>query len=140
MLKTNIYKTQILKLVQAQKSPFHVVPKSPWPLLTSISIFNMLIGMVLWFNYFIFTIYYIILGLFFILFFMTRWFLDIILESFKGNHTSYVANGLRIGFILLIVSEVMFFFSFFWGYFHITFSLSVHTGVVWPYVKGPYPC
>ena len=107
--------------------------------MTSTSIFLMLLGMVLYFHYFLIGFLVFSFGFFSILFFITRWFLDIILESFKGNHTSYVANGLRIGFVLMIISEIMFFFSFFWSYFHITFSLSIHTGFVWPYVKGPYP-
>ena len=139
-LEKNTWYTNTIKpVVYAQKNPFHIVPKSPWPLFTSISVLLLLLGMVLYFQYFICTIYLCFFGLFSLLFFLTRWFLDIILESFKGNHTSYVANGLRLGFVLLIVSEIMFFFSFFWSYFHITFSLSVHTGLVWPYVKGPYP-
>jgi hypothetical protein len=29
MIKNNFNKIEVLKLVQAQKSPFHVVPKSP---------------------------------------------------------------------------------------------------------------
>ena len=125
--------------VSTQKTPFHIVPKSPWPMFSSFSILIFLLGMVLYFHYFFFGLFFFFFGFFFLLFFLTRWFLDIILESFKGNHTSYVANGLRIGFVLMIISEIMFFFSFFWSYFHITFSLSIHTGFVWPYVKGPYP-
>ena len=127
------------RLVKSQKTPFHIVPKSPWPFFTSQAILLFLLGMVLYFHYFFYGLLITFFGFFSILFFLTRWFLDIILESFKGNHTSFVANGLRLGFVLLIVSEVMFFFSFFWSYFHITFSLSLHTGSIWPYVKGPYP-
>ena len=103
----------IKQMLKSQKSPFHIVPKSPWPLMTSTSIFLMLLGMVLYFHYFLIGFLVFSFGFFSILFFITRWFLDIILESFKGNHNSYVANGLRIGFILLIISEIMFFFSFF---------------------------
>jgi len=136
-LNTNQF--NLKRLLKSQKTPFHIVPKSPWPLFTSFAILIFLLGMVLYFQYFFFGLFICFFGFFSILFFLTRWFLDIILESFKGNHTSYVANGLRLGFVLLIVSEIMFFFSFFWSYFHITFSLSLHTGLVWPYVKGPYP-
>ena len=139
-LITNILKKKwIFKYVIAQKTPFHIVPKSPWPLMTSVSIFLMLLGMVLYFHYFLAGFLVFSFGFFSILFFITRWFLDILIEGFKGNHNSYVSNGLRMGFILLIVSEIMFFFSFFWGYFHFTFSLSIHTGGIWPYVVGPYP-
>lgn len=124
--------------VRLQKTPFHIVPKSPWPFSTSWAILIFLLGIVLYFQYFLLGLFISFFGFFSICFFLTRWFLDIILESFKGNHTSYVANGLRLGFVLLIVSEIMFFFSFFWSFFHLTFSLSIHTGAIWPYVKGPW--
>jgi cytochrome c oxidase subunit 3 len=133
MVKNQIYLTKM------QKNPFHLVPKSPWPLIVSFSILIFLIGMVLYFHYFFWGLTIFFFGFFSLLFFLTRWFTDIILESFKGHHTSYVANGLRIGFVLMIVSEIMFFFSFFWTFFHFTLSQSVHVGSSWPYVKGPYP-
>jgi cytochrome c oxidase subunit 3 len=34
-------------------------------------------------------------------------------EGTNGHHTKAVLTGLKLGFILFIVSEVMFFFSFF---------------------------
>ena len=36
------------------------------------------------------------------------------------------------GFILFIASEVMFFFSFFWGYFHFALSPAIEIGCIWP--------
>jgi uncharacterized membrane protein YukC len=68
----NLYKLNIVKLVKAQKSPFHIVPKSPWPLFTSVSVFIMLLGMVLYFHYFIFSLAILFFGLFSVLFFTTR--------------------------------------------------------------------
>jgi len=96
-----------------------------------------------WFS-FIFSLFFYrnlcsFFGFFFLIIFLTSWLLDVISESSEGNHTSYVANGLRLGFVLLIISEIMFFFSFFWSYFHLSFSQSIHTGAIWPYVKGPNP-
>ena len=42
------------------------------------------------------------------------WFRDIIIEAtYLGCHTERTVRGLKIGFILFIISEVMFFFSFF---------------------------
>jgi cytochrome c oxidase subunit 3 len=37
-----------------------------------------------------------------------------------------------MGVILFIISEVMFFFSFFWAFFHASLSPSVELGSVWP--------
>jgi len=107
--------------VSTQKTPFHIVPKSPWPMFSSFSILIFLLGIVLFFHYFFFGLFFFFFGFFSLLFFLTRWFLDIILESFKGNHTSYVANGLRIGFVLMIISEIMFFFFFFLKLFSYNF-------------------
>lgn len=53
-------------------------------------------------------------------------------ESLAGHHTKKVQNGLRMGFILFIVSEVMFFFSIFWTLIHLASMPSVHIGAIWP--------
>jgi len=43
-----------------------------------------------------------------------QWWRDVRREgTFQGRHTSIVESGLRIGMILFIVSEVIFFSSFF---------------------------
>ena len=49
-----------------------------------------------------------------------------------GHHTSYVARGLRLGFVLFLLSEVMFFFGFFWAFFHRALSPSPEIGCTWP--------
>ena len=49
-----------------------------------------------------------------VLYVMYTWWRDIVREgSFEGQHTGAVQEGLRMGMLLFIVSEVMFFFSFF---------------------------
>jgi heme/copper-type cytochrome/quinol oxidase subunit 3 len=53
-----------------------------------------------------------------ILFVMFVWWRDIVREgTFEGQHTVDVQIGLRSGMILFIVSEIMFFFRFFLGFF-----------------------
>nr|WUR10634.1 cytochrome c oxidase subunit III [Elmerina hispida] len=64
---------------------------------------------------------------------MVFWFRDIILEgTFLGNHTKQVQRGLNLGFALFIVSEVMAFFSVFWGFFHASLSPDIYVGSNWP--------
>jgi cytochrome c oxidase subunit 3 len=41
------------------------------------------------------------------------WIFQILKEGFKGEHTKYVMNGLKLGFLLFISSEVMLFFAVF---------------------------
>ena len=47
-------------------------------------------------------------------------------------HTEYVRFGFKFGFILFIISEVMFFFSFFWAYFHSSLAPAIQIGSIWP--------
>lgn len=64
---------------------------------------------------------------------MFVWWRDVIREStLEGHHTKVVQLGLRYGFILFIVSEVMFFFAFFWAFFHSSLAPAVEIGGIWP--------
>jgi cytochrome c oxidase subunit 3 len=77
----------------------------------------------------------LILSLAFVLLFivMFNWWRDVIRESsYQGWHTFIVQRGLRIGMILFIVSEVLFFFSFFWAFFHSALAPDISLGSVWP--------
>ena len=68
-----------------------------------------------------------------LVFYLFRWFSDIIVEStFEGYHTGKVQQGIRFGMCLFIVSEIMFFFSFFWGFFHCSLAPAVAIGYSWP--------
>jgi len=70
----------------------------------------------------------------FVLFFIIgRWFRDIVVEStYEGHHTLAVQHGIFCGMVLFILSEIMFFFSFFWAFFHSALSPSIFIGGVWP--------
>jgi heme/copper-type cytochrome/quinol oxidase subunit 3 len=53
-----------------------------------------------------------------LLFTMFFWWDDVIREgTYEGRHTLVVQNGLKAGMLLFIVSEIMFFFAFFWAFF-----------------------
>jgi len=61
------------------------------------------------------------------------WWRDIIREStFQGHHTKAVQTGLRFGMLLFILSEVFFFFAFFWSFFSSSLSPNLDIGGVWP--------
>jgi cytochrome c oxidase subunit 3 len=112
---------------------FHIVTPSPWPLYTSIAVGSMLIGVVMFFHEFQFGGFILIFGLVLTSFILGCWWYDVIIEAtFEGNHTSMVQQGLRYGMALFIVSEVMFFFAFFWGFFHSVLTPSIELGDVWP--------
>jgi cytochrome c oxidase subunit 3 len=80
----------------------------------------------------------LILGFIIILFVMFTWWRDVIKEAtYEGQHTKAVQRGLKIGMALFIVSEVMFFFAFFWAFFHSSLSPVYQIGGVWPPVNFP---
>jgi heme/copper-type cytochrome/quinol oxidase subunit 3 len=69
----------------------------------------------------------------FLSFVLYNWFANIIVESWsEGQHTKIVQQNMQFGFFLFILSEVMFFFGFFWAYFHMCLNPSVAIGCIWP--------
>jgi heme/copper-type cytochrome/quinol oxidase subunit 3 len=46
--------------------------------------------------------------------------------TFEEQHSTVVQNVLKLGVILFIISEVMFFFAFFWAFFHERSSSVLH--------------
>nr|YP_010960787.1 cytochrome c oxidase subunit III [Poraniopsis inflata]WNH38678.1 cytochrome c oxidase subunit III [Poraniopsis inflata] len=111
--------------------PYHLVDQSPWPLTGAISAFMMTSGLILWFhvnNNFLF-----LAGTLLLLLTIINWWRDVVREAtFQGSHTLPVNNGLRYGMILFIVSEVCFFFAFFWAFFHSSLAPTIELGVSWP--------
>lgn len=115
------------------RHPFHLVDPSPWPLLTSLAAFTSVFGGVLYMHSYNGGGYVLAFGQIFLIYSMSIWWRDVIREStFQGLHTQKVQNGLRYGMILFIVSEVMFFFAFFWAFFHSSLAPTIEIGAVWP--------
>nr|YP_588088.1 cytochrome c oxidase subunit III [Coreana raphaelis]AAY89307.1 cytochrome c oxidase subunit III [Coreana raphaelis] len=111
--------------------PYHLVDFSPWPLTSAIGSLTMVTGLVKWFHNFNFNI--MLLGYCIIILSMYQWWRDIYREStFQGKHTIYVSKGLRWGMILFIISEIFFFISFLWAFFHSSLSPNIEIGSNWP--------
>lgn len=61
------------------------------------------------------------------------WWTNTIKESSKeGIHNKNVVKGVKIGIVLFIASEVLFFIRFFWAYFHLRISPDLIIGQKWP--------
>nr|YP_010459009.1 cytochrome c oxidase subunit III [Discus perspectivus]UUB71746.1 cytochrome c oxidase subunit III [Discus perspectivus] len=125
--------TQItpMSFTYMNRTPYHLVEYSPWPLLTSLTIMGMPVG------FFMFTrahnFFLLGLSISATAFFAYLWWRDIIREStYQGNHTVPVINGLKLGVLLFILSEVCFFFAFFWAFFHSSLAPTAEIGGVWP--------
>lgn len=110
---------------------FHLVDQSPWPITAALAALIIVTGLTKWFRSN--NIELITLGFLAIIITTYQWWRDITRErTLQGLHTLLVVSGLRWGIILFITSEVLFFFSFFWAFFHNRLSPSVEIGTLWP--------
>nr|YP_010947530.1 cytochrome c oxidase subunit III [Hesperus amabilis]WGO76433.1 cytochrome c oxidase subunit 3 [Hesperus amabilis] len=111
--------------------PFHLVDVSPWPILGAFGAMITMVGLVKWFHFFNSNLFF--LGMIITMLVMYQWWRDVTREAtFQGMHTFKVTMGLRWGMILFITSEVFFFISFFWSFFHSSLSPSIELGMMWP--------
>nr|QUL61615.1 cytochrome c oxidase subunit 3 [Oplophorus typus] len=110
---------------------YHLVEMSPWPLTGSISAMMLTTGLVKWFHQFNPDL--LMLSFAAIILTMIQWWRDITREgTYQGLHTARVVTGLQWGMILFIVSEILFFFSFFWAFFHSSLAPTLELGNCWP--------
>jgi cytochrome c oxidase subunit 3 len=101
---------------------FHMVNPSARPFLIGVGAFFFTAGLVFYMNnvpHIFFSSEVFFIGLTILANTTIKWFLEIIREStLMGYHCAVVQRGLKRGFILFIVSEIMLFFGFFWAFFH----------------------
>jgi len=110
---------------------FHIVEIRPWPFIIGIVSFNLLIRFLVIFKSS--SSFYVLNFLLLALLVSSLWWRDVRREgSFQGAHTRYVQTGLKIGMILFIFSEVLFFRAFFWTFFHRSLNPLLERGLVWP--------
>lgn len=111
---------------------FHLVDSSPWPLYSRLLIMRIIISLYNFIQTQYWNIIYLVILLIF-LFTFFFWSRDILRErTFQGNHTFKVLNLLKFGLILFIISEIIFFLSFFWTFFHSSFNPTIELGNSWP--------
>jgi cytochrome c oxidase subunit 3 len=82
--------------------------------MTSFSLLGLVFSFLSYFHYFKVGNYHFVVSFLIVCFYLFRWFCDIVTEStFEGHHTRKVQAGIKLGMVLFIASEIMFFFSFF---------------------------
>ena len=113
--------------------PYHLVSRSPWPLLVSFSLLVLTLSAVMYMHGYPNGGILLLLGFVLTGYGMTLWLRDVTTEAtYEGAHTSQVQNGLVLGFVLFVVSEIFAFLSVFWAFFHSSLSPTVEIGGVWP--------
>src|SRR5262245_53638277 len=98
------------------KHDYHLVNPSPWPLVASFAALLLTGGGVMYLHEVKGGVVVMLIGLVGVLYTMFSWWRDVLKEGRQGDHTDVVSRGLRIGMALFIVSEVLFFFAFFWAF------------------------
>ena len=112
-------------------SPFYLISARPWPLTGALGGCLLAGGLVAWFHLSYFS--GVIIGLLLIILTIFQWWRDLIREAtFMGYHTKFIMIRLRLGIILFIISEVLFFFAFFWAFFHSSLAPTPEIGCTWP--------
>ncbi|PIE11756.1 MAG: cytochrome c oxidase subunit 3 [Rhodobacterales bacterium] len=121
-------------MAHAKDHDYHILPPSVWPFVGSVAAFVMLVGAVFWMHGVTPIIFFV--GLAGVLYTMYAWWADTVAENQAGDHTPVVMIGLRYGFILFIISEVMFFAAWFWSFFkHAMYPMGEQS----PIVDGVWP-
>lgn len=124
-----------------KQHPFHIISPTFGPFALAITVWNVLFFFNLYLNV-KFTIMpsycpikpltMIYFGITLVLCALYRWGEDISNDAVKGNHTTAIQDGLRVGFILFIISEILLFFSIFWAFAHFSLMPSIWIGSIWP--------
>ncbi len=100
----------------AKHHDYHLVDPSPWPIIGAVSAFVLAICAIFamhgWISW-----WWIGPGVIGILYTMFGWWVDVVKEANRGDHTPVVQLHLRYGMIMFIASEVMFFVAWFWAFF-----------------------
>ncbi|MGZ9811344.1 cytochrome c oxidase subunit 3 [Pseudoroseicyclus sp. H15] len=122
-------------MAHAKNHDYHILNPSIWPLTGALSAFIMLFGAVLWMHGS--GPYMGLIGFVGVLYTMYAWWADTVAEGESGvDYTPVVKIGLRYGFILFIMSEVMFFVAWFWAFFK---NALYPMGPESPMVDGQWP-
>jgi len=121
---------------------YYLPGASLWPLIASISLFLMAIGLTMFLNKVGPGMYVMILGFLSLAYLLFGWFSEVITESVSKLYNKQVDKSFRWGMGFFIFSEVMFFFGFFGALFY-TRNVSVpwiaDAQLLWPNFIATWP-
>lgn len=124
----------------AQNHPYHLVNPSPWPMLTAFAVMTLLVGAGMVMHKMGIGPMVALAGFAATSSCCFFWWRDVIREGrIDRAHTPAVQHGLRLGMVLFILSEVMFFFAFFWAYFGAALFPHAPLTDVWEIKAGVWP-
>lgn len=115
----------------SKRHHFFMLDLSPWPFVVRACSFNLILSLLMFFKFsdaILFLINFLLVAScsFF-------WWNSYRGEfNLEGKSSTVLENGVKLSIILFICSEVFFFFSFFWSYFHYFLSPTLEVGIQWP--------
>ncbi len=135
---------------------YYVPENTHWPIVGSIGLFTLVIGIVNWIHEHSCGPYIFFAGALILAYMMFGWFSIVIHESRAGLHNAQMDRSYRWGMVWFIFSELMFFVAFFGALFYarifsvpwlggIGAKLSTHTllwdhfTAAWPLLQNPNP-
>jgi len=121
-------------MAHAKNHDYHILNPSIWPFVGSAGAFVMLFGAVLWMHGS--GPWAFLIGLAAVLYLSFALGGDLVSDIHVGENTPVVRPGLRYGFIMFIMSEVMFFAAWFWSFFkHAMYPMGPDS----PAIDGVWP-
>jgi cytochrome c oxidase subunit 3 len=117
--------------VHGASHPFHLVDVSPWPILMSFAALSGALALVRWLTLGINSTSLYILVTLNILVVFYLWLRDVVREGKAGYHTQPVQDGLMLGFVIFLITEVLLFASFFWAFLHLSLNPAIELAQ-WP--------
>lgn len=123
-----------------QQHPYHLVNPSPWPLVASMVLLALTLGGAMTMHGKELGPYLLGAGFVGVLFVMYVWWRDILVEGVRDKvYNPTVQHGLRLGMVLFIASEVMFFVAFFWAFFSSSLFPRLPLEELWAIAEGVWP-
>lgn len=101
----------------APKHDYYLVDPSPWPFVGAVAAFFLTIGAAMWMHGVKPGGIIMTAGFLGVLYTMFVWWRDVLKEAIRGDYSEPVAGMLRVGMVLFITSEVLFFVAWFWAFF-----------------------
>ncbi|HZD53788.1 MAG TPA: cytochrome c oxidase subunit 3 [Woeseiaceae bacterium] len=98
---------------------YYVPHGSPWPIVGSVGLFLLMMGVANWLNGHHVGFWIMVAGIAVIIFMLFGWFGKVISEGRAGIYNDQVDMSFRMGMFWFIFSEVMFFSGFFFALFYV---------------------
>lgn len=104
--------------MEEKEHQYHILPPSPWPIYAAFCAFVFALSLIAIMHGWPYRKEAAIISSLLVLSAMFFWWRSVISEAIKEKaHNFVVQKGLKIGMALFILSELMFFFVFFWSFF-----------------------